>query len=119
MSGHYGCNWNGQHEKCDGCPDLQCRLRDMIWFDTGKAGAIDDALSMYLKGYTFEEIYDAIGVEKIEYKELITDHVRGIHDNEYKIRRKWKDFSFRWDDTRKRLINSGANLRKIQLVAKG
>ena len=38
MSGHYGCNWNGQHEKCEGCPDLSCRLRDTMWFDNNKAG---------------------------------------------------------------------------------
>ena len=119
MSGHYGCNWNGQHDKCDGCPDLSCRLRDTMWFDTGKTGAIDEALSLYLKGYTFEEIYDMIGVDKSQYKPLITDHVKNVHDNAYKQRSKWKDFSYRWDDARNTVINSGRDLSRIPIVPKG
>lgn len=30
-SGHFGCNFNGQHEKCNKC-ELNCKHRNTIWF---------------------------------------------------------------------------------------
>ena len=36
--GHFGCNTNGEHERCDGCGLTDCKSRNKIWF-----GAVDDA----------------------------------------------------------------------------
>lgn len=34
--GHYGCNWNGQHERCDGCyHNGKCGICNTLWFDDG------------------------------------------------------------------------------------
>ena len=35
--GHFGCNTNGDHERCDGCGLTNCKSRNKIWF-----GAVDD-----------------------------------------------------------------------------
>ena len=35
--GHFGCNTNGEHERCDGCGLTNCKRRNKIWF-----GAVDD-----------------------------------------------------------------------------
>lgn len=35
--GHFGCNTNGEHERCDGCGLTDCKSRNKIWF-----GAVDD-----------------------------------------------------------------------------
>ena len=35
--GHFGCNSNGEHEKCNGCGLTYCKSRNKIWF-----GALDD-----------------------------------------------------------------------------
>ena len=35
--GHFGCNTNGEHERCDGCGLTNCKSRNKIWF-----GAVDD-----------------------------------------------------------------------------
>ena len=35
--GHFGCNSNGQHEKCSKCSDYDCKRRNREWF-----GAEDD-----------------------------------------------------------------------------
>ena len=35
--GHFGCNTNGEHEKCNGCGLTYCKSRNKIWF-----GALDD-----------------------------------------------------------------------------
>ena len=31
-NGHFGCNTNGDHEKCDGCCLTDCKSRNKIWF---------------------------------------------------------------------------------------
>ena len=31
-SGHFGCNTNGEHEKCNGCGLTDCKNRNKIWF---------------------------------------------------------------------------------------
>ena len=31
-NGHFGCNSNGEHEKCVGCPLTNCNNRNKIWF---------------------------------------------------------------------------------------
>ena len=36
-TGHFGCNSNGQHEKCSSCCDYDCKNRNREWF-----GAKDD-----------------------------------------------------------------------------
>lgn len=36
-NGHFGCNTNGEHERCDGCGLTDCKSRNKIWF-----GAVDD-----------------------------------------------------------------------------
>ena len=36
-NGHFGCNTNGEHERCDGCGLTNCKSRNKIWF-----GAMDD-----------------------------------------------------------------------------
>ena len=30
--GHFGCNSNGQHEKCSSCCDYDCKNRNSEWF---------------------------------------------------------------------------------------
>ena len=35
--GHFGCNTNGEHERCDGCGLTNCKSRNKCWF-----GAVDD-----------------------------------------------------------------------------
>ena len=35
--GHFGCNTNGEHERCYGCGLTDCKSRNKIWF-----GAVDD-----------------------------------------------------------------------------
>ena len=30
--GHFGCNSNGQHEKCSACCDYACKNRNREWF---------------------------------------------------------------------------------------
>ena len=30
--GHFGCNTNGEHERCDGCGLTDCKSRNKIWF---------------------------------------------------------------------------------------
>ena len=30
--GHFGCNSNGQHEKCSSCCDYDCNVRNRTWF---------------------------------------------------------------------------------------
>ena len=35
--GHFGCNTNGEHERCYGCGLTDCKNRNRIWF-----GAVDD-----------------------------------------------------------------------------
>ena len=30
--GHFGCNTNGQHEKCSACYDYDCKNRNRTWF---------------------------------------------------------------------------------------
>ena len=35
--GHFGCNTNGEHERCDGCGLTNCKSRNKIWF-----GVVDD-----------------------------------------------------------------------------
>ena len=30
--GHFGCNTNGQHEKCSSCYDYGCKNRNRTWF---------------------------------------------------------------------------------------
>lgn len=30
--GHFGCNTNGEHEKCNGCGLTDCKNRNKIWF---------------------------------------------------------------------------------------
>ena len=79
---------------------------------------VNEALKMYLEGFTFEEIYDETGVDKTQYKALITEHVKTIHDNAYKVRSKWKDFAYRWDHARKLVRSSGRDLSQIPIVAK-
>ena len=34
-SGHFGCNTNGEHEKCNGCGLTDCKNRNKIWFGVG------------------------------------------------------------------------------------
>lgn len=29
---HYGCNTNGEHEKCKACPLTDCKDRNKFWF---------------------------------------------------------------------------------------
>ena len=31
-NGHFGCNTNGQHEKCSSCCDYDCKNRNSEWF---------------------------------------------------------------------------------------
>ena len=31
-NGHFGCNTNGQHEKCSTCCDYDCKNRNREWF---------------------------------------------------------------------------------------
>ena len=31
-NGHFGCNTNGEHEKCNGCWITDCKNRNKIWF---------------------------------------------------------------------------------------
>ena len=31
-SGHFGCNTNGEHEKCNCCGLIDCKNRNKIWF---------------------------------------------------------------------------------------
>ena len=31
-TGHFGCNSNGQHEKCSSCCDYDCKNRNREWF---------------------------------------------------------------------------------------
>lgn len=31
-NGHFGCNTNGEHEKCNGCCLTDCKNRNTIWF---------------------------------------------------------------------------------------
>ena len=31
-NGHFGCNTNGEHERCDGCGLTNCKSRNKIWF---------------------------------------------------------------------------------------
>ena len=33
--GHFGCNTNGEHERCDGCGLTNCKSRNKIWFGVG------------------------------------------------------------------------------------
>ena len=33
--GHFGCNTNGEHERCDGCGLTDCKRRNKIWFGDG------------------------------------------------------------------------------------
>lgn len=33
--GHFGCNTNGEHERCDGCGLTECKSRNKIWFGVG------------------------------------------------------------------------------------
>ena len=33
--GHFGCNTNGEHEKCNGCGLTDCKSRNKIWFGAG------------------------------------------------------------------------------------
>lgn len=33
--GHFGCNTNGEHERCDGCGLTDCKSRNKIWFGVG------------------------------------------------------------------------------------
>ena len=37
-NGHFGCNTNGEHERCDGCGLTDCKIRNKIWF-----GVSDDS----------------------------------------------------------------------------
>lgn len=34
-NGHFGCNTNGEHERCDGCGLTDCKSRNKIWFGVG------------------------------------------------------------------------------------
>ena len=34
-NGHFGCNTNGEHERCDGCGLTNCKRRNKIWFGVG------------------------------------------------------------------------------------
>lgn len=34
-NGHFGCNTNGEHERCDGCGLMDCKSRNKIWFGAG------------------------------------------------------------------------------------
>ena len=34
-NGHFGCNTNGEHEKCNGCGLTDCKNRNKIWFGVG------------------------------------------------------------------------------------
>ena len=34
-NGHFGCNTNGEHERCDGCGLTNCKNRNKIWFGVG------------------------------------------------------------------------------------
>lgn len=34
-NGHFGCNTNGEHEKCNGCGLTDCKIRNKIWFGAG------------------------------------------------------------------------------------
>ena len=34
-NGHFGCNTNGEHERCDGCGLTNCKSRNKIWFGVG------------------------------------------------------------------------------------
>ena len=34
-NGHFGCNTNGEHERCDGCGLTDCKSRNKIWFGAG------------------------------------------------------------------------------------
>ena len=34
-NGHFGCNTNGEHEKCNGCGLTDCKNRNKIWFGAG------------------------------------------------------------------------------------
>ena len=34
-NGHFGCNTNGEHERCDGCGLTNCKIRNKIWFGVG------------------------------------------------------------------------------------
>ena len=34
-NGHFGCNTNGEHEKCNGCGLTNCKSRNKIWFGVG------------------------------------------------------------------------------------
>lgn len=79
---------------------------------------VDEALQMYLSGYTLEEIYDAIGVDKSWYKPLITEDIRKEHRKAYQARKLWEDFRYKWDDARRAALNSGRDLSKILIVPK-
>ena len=34
-NGHFGCDTNGEHEKCNGCGLTDCKNRNKIWFGVG------------------------------------------------------------------------------------
>ena len=34
-NGHFGCNTNGEHEKCNSCGLTDCKNRNKIWFGVG------------------------------------------------------------------------------------
>ena len=76
----------------------------------------EKALALYRQGYTFEEIYEQIGLCKLEYNYLITDQDKRIHHNEYKKRSAARKFGYDWNDARHRLQNSGYDLSRIILV---
>ena len=36
-NGHFGCNSNGEHEKCKNCGVYDCKIRNTIWFGCKEA----------------------------------------------------------------------------------
>ena len=53
--GHFGCNTNGEHEKCNGCGLTDCKNRNKIWF-----GVSDDNNGWILCSERMPEVPEGI-----------------------------------------------------------
>ena len=54
-NGHFGCNTNGEHEKCNGCGLTDCKNRNKIWF-----GVSDDNNGWILCSERMPEVPEGI-----------------------------------------------------------
>ena len=54
-NGHFGCNTNGEHEKCNGCGLTDCKNRNKIWF-----GVSDDNNGWVLCSERMPEVPEGI-----------------------------------------------------------